>query len=117
MNQLRTKEKIGMRKDKHRTIEDIGESIGASCHEVVPDSRPDLGAEHSGISPIVGSLNLHHSIGRNRGPEASSVRTKKSLGPRAQFMNYYRLMNIFLSEHHQWHCSKVKVAPFQWYLE
>ena len=101
-----------MGKDKHRTIEHVGESIGASCHEVVPDSRPDLGAEHSGISPIVSSLNLHHSIGGDRGPEASSVGTKKSPGPRAQFMNYYQLMNIFLSEHHQWCCSKVKVALF-----
>ena len=117
MNQLRTKAKVGMGKDKHRTIENIGESIGASCHEVILDSRPDLGAEHLGNPPSVGSLNLHHSIGGNRGPEASRVRTKKSLGPRVQFMNYYRLMNIFLSEHHQWHCSKVKVAPFRWYLE
>ena len=106
-----------MEKDKHRTIENIGENIGASCHEVVLDSRPDLGAEHSGNSPIVSSLNLHHPISGNRGPEASSIRTKKSLGPRAQFMNYYRLMNIFLSEHHQWRYSKVKVALFQWYLE
>ena len=46
MNQLRTKAKIGMGKDKHRTIENIGESIRASCHEVVLDARPDLGAEH-----------------------------------------------------------------------
>ena len=87
MNQLRTKEKIGMGKDKHRTIENIGVHIGASCHEVIPDSRPDLGAEHS-------------------------IRTKKSLGPRAQFMNYNCLMNIFLSEHCQGLCSKVKVALF-----
>ena len=43
-----------MGKDKHRTIENIGESIGASCQEVVPDPRPDLGAEHSGNPPIVG---------------------------------------------------------------
>ena len=93
------------------------ENIGTSCHEVIPDSKPDLGAEHSGNPPIIGSLNLHHSIGGNRGPEASSVRTKKLLGPRAQFMNCYHLMNIFLSEHHQWRCSKVKAAPFQWYLE
>ena len=97
-----SKAKVGIGKDKHRTIENIGESIGASCHEIVPDSRPDLGAEHSGNPPIVGSLNLHHLIGRNRGAEASSIGTKKSLGPRAQFMNYYHLMNIFLSEHHQW---------------
>ena len=117
MNQLRTKAKIGMGKDKHRTIENIGESIGASRHEVVLDSRPDLGAEHSGNPPIVGSLNLHHLIGGNRGPEASSVGNKKLLGPRAQFMNYYRLMNIFLSEHCQWRCYKMKVAPFRWYLE
>ena len=101
MNQLRTKAKVGMGKDKHRTIENIGESIGVSCHEVVPDSRSDLGAEHSGNPPIVDSLNLHHSIGRNRGPEASSIGTKKWPGPRAQFMNYYCLMNVFLSEHHQ----------------
>ena len=106
-----------MGKDKHRTIENIEVNIGASCHEVIPDSRPNLGAEHSGNPPIVGSLNLHHSINRNRGPEASSLRTKELPGPRAQFMNYYCLMNIFLSEHHQWHCSKVKVAPSQWYLE
>ena len=88
MNQLKTKATIGMGKDKHRTIENIGESIGASCHEVIPDSRTDLGAEHLGNPPIVGSLNLHHPIGGNRGPEASSVGTKKSPGPRAQFMNY-----------------------------
>ena len=88
MNQLRTKAKIGMGKDKHRTIENIGESIRASCHEVIPDSRPDLGVEHSGNPPIVGSLNLHHPISGNRGPEASSIGTKKLLGPRAQFMNY-----------------------------
>ena len=117
MNQLRTKAKVGMGKDKHRTIENIGEGRGASCHEVILDSRPDLGAEHSGNPPIVGSLNLHHLISGNRGPEASSVGAKKLLGPRVQFMNDYRLMNIFLSEHRQWHCSKVKVAPFQWYLE
>ena len=67
MNQLRTKVKIGMGKDKHRTIENIGESIGASCHEVVLDSRPDLGAGHLGNSPTISSLNLHYSIGRNRG--------------------------------------------------
>ena len=106
-----------MGKDKHKTIENIGVSIGTSCHEVIPDSRPDLGAEQSGNPPIVGSLNLHHSISGNRGPEASSFGTKKLLGPRAQFIDYYHLMNIFLSEHHQGHCSKVKVAPFQWYLE
>ena len=106
-----------MGKNKRKTIENIGVSIGASCHKVVPDSRPDLGAEHLSNPPIVGSLNLHHLIGRNRGPEASSVGTKQSPGPRAQFMNYYRLMNIFLSEHCQWHCSKMKVALFQWYLE
>ena len=60
MNQLRTKAKVGMGGDKHRTIENIGESIGASCHEVVLDSRPDLGAvrimpshhSFSSISPI-----------------------------------------------------------------
>ena len=101
-----------MGKDKHKTIENIGVNIGASCHEVILDSRPDLGAEHSGNPPIVGSLNLHHSISRNRGPEASSIGINKSLGPRAQFMNYYCLMNIFLSEHCQKHCSKVKVASF-----
>ena len=89
MNQLKTKAKIGMGKYKHRTIENIGESIGVSCHEVIPDFRPDLGAEHSGNPPIVGSLNLHHSIGRNRGPKTSSVGAKKSPAPRAQFMNYY----------------------------
>ena len=88
MNQLRTKGK-----DRHRTIENIGVNIGASCHEVILDSRPDLGAEHLGNPPIVGSLNLHHSIGENRGPEASSVGTKKLLGPRTQFMNYYHLLN------------------------
>ena len=102
-----------MGKDNHRTIENIGVNIGVSCHEVIPNSRPDLGAEHLGNSPIVGSLNLHHLISGNRGPEASSIGTKKSLGPRAQFMNYYHLMNIFLSEQRQRHCSKVKVAPFQ----
>ena len=57
-------------------------NIGASRHEVVPDSRPGLGAEHSGNPPIVGSLNFHHLISGNRGPEASSVGTKKSMGPR-----------------------------------
>ena len=46
MNQLRTNGKIGMGKDKHRIIENIGVNIGASCHEVILDSRPDLGAEH-----------------------------------------------------------------------
>ena len=89
-----------MGKDKHRMIENIGVNIGASCHEVIPDSRPNLGAEHSGNPPIVGSLNLHHLIGRSRGPEATSIGTKKLPGPRAQSMNYYCLMNIFLSEHH-----------------
>ena len=43
-----------MGKDKHKTIENIGVSIGASCHEVILDSRPYLGAEHSGNPPIVG---------------------------------------------------------------
>ena len=31
-----------MGKDKHKTIENIGVNTGASCHEVIPDSRPDL---------------------------------------------------------------------------
>ena len=51
MNQLRTKAKVGMGKDKHRTIENIGEGIGESCHKVVPDSRPNLGAEHVRVMP------------------------------------------------------------------
>ena len=55
MNQLRTKGKIGMGKDKHKTIETIGVSIEASCHEVVLNSRPDLGAEH------VTNSNFDHS--------------------------------------------------------
>ena len=84
--------RINIEQYKHRG------NIGASCHKVVLDSRSDLGAEHSGNPPIVSSLNLHHSISGNRGPEASSIGTKKLPGPRPQFMNYYHLMNIFLSE-------------------